>query len=334
MRFYVNANALTMASGDELEMLTGYSDASLPQLRVLLRRSGTVNQLRLAARRDDGTFMETPAGSEVTLPQEWHSIEIDWKASTSPSSNDGALALWLDGTRRNGLTAIDNDQGQVGAVRWGAVDGVDAGTSGSFRLDEFDSRRDTYIGSLSVFSDVPLSHPLWRFVHSLYNAGVTGGCSATAFCPDLRSPATRCRSSCCSRRKAASTCPPPAPPTLHRHPITSPYCRWIKELVARGITGGCSGGNFCPGLPVTRAQMAVFLLVTKEGSSYQPPACTTAPFTDVPTTSVYCRWVKELVARGITSGCGGGNYCPETSVTRGTMAVFLATTFSLVVPVP
>jgi hypothetical protein len=104
--------------------------------------------------------------------------------------------------------------------------------------------------------------------------------------------------------------------------------------VARGITGGCGGGNYCPTAPVTREVMSAFLLVTKEGPTYVPPACTTPPFNDVPVTSPFCRWIKELVNRGITSGCGGGNFCPSGAVTRGSMAVFLATTFSLTVPQP
>ena len=337
VRFYVNANALTMANADEFEMLTGYTDASVPQLRVLLRRSGTLNQLRLAARRDDGTFVETAGGSEVTLPREWHSIEIDWKASTAAAANDGFFSVWLDGAVRTaaGLTGIDNDQGQVGAVRWGAVDAVDAGTAGSFLLDEFDSRRDSYIGSLAVFQDVPLSHPLWKYVQSLYNNGVTSGCSDVSYCPD--SSVTRDQMSVFLLRSKEGTAFTPAACTTAPFtdvPTSSPYCRWIRELVARSVTGGCDATRYCPTAPVTRAQMAVFLLVTREGAGYQPPACTTAPFNDVPAGDPFCKWIKELVARGITAGCGNGNYCPTASVTRGSMAVFLATTFSLVVPLP
>jgi hypothetical protein len=36
-----------------------------------------------------------------------------------------------------------------------------------------------------------------------------------------------------------------------------------------------------------------------------------------------------LADRGVTSGCGGGAYCPGAIVTRGQMAVFLSGTFSL-----
>jgi len=37
-------------------------------------------------------------------------------------------------------------------------------------------------------------------------------------------------------------------------------CRIIEDFAVQGITGGCGGGNFCPFNPVTRAQMAVFLV--------------------------------------------------------------------------
>jgi hypothetical protein len=38
------------------------------------------------------------------------------------------------------------------------------------------------------------------------------------------------------------------------------FCGFIERLEDDGITGGCGGGNFCPNNPVTRAQMAVFLV--------------------------------------------------------------------------
>jgi hypothetical protein len=75
--------------------------------------------------------------------------------------------------------------------------------------------------------------------------------------------------------------------------------------------------------------MAVFLLRTKEGSAYLPPACVTPTFLDVPCSLSIARWVDELAARGITAGCGGGNFCPDVPVTRGQMAVFLSVTFAL-----
>jgi hypothetical protein len=43
-------------------------------------------------------------------------------------------------------------------------------------------------------------------------------------------------------------------------PASSPFCPFIEELSRRGVTGGCAPGLFCPGDPVTRQQMAVFLV--------------------------------------------------------------------------
>jgi hypothetical protein len=105
---------------------------------------------------------------------------------------------------------------------------------------------------------------------------------------------------------------------------------WIKQLAADGITGGCGTGIYCPEAPVTRAQMAVFLLKAKYGPSYTPPAVgSSTGFTDVNSTHWAAAWIKQLAAEGITGGCGTGTYCPEASVTRAQMAVFLVRTFHL-----
>ena len=87
---------------------------------------------------------------------------------------------------------------------------------------------------------------------------------------------------------------------------------------------------YCPLAPVTRQQMAVFLLKAEHGSGYTPPACSSNPFPDVPCPSTYANWIKQLVVESITGGCAGGNYCPTSPVTRAQMAVFLTKTFNLV----
>jgi hypothetical protein len=102
------------------------------------------------------------------------------------------------------------------------------------------------------------------------------------------------------------------------------FYKFVENLFHNGVTGGCSGGNYCPTNPVTRAQMAVFLLKGEHGGSYLPPACSSTLFTDVPCPGGgFVDWINQLSTEGITGGCGGGNYCPGNTVTRGQMAVFL-----------
>jgi len=59
------------------------------------------------------------------------------------------------------------------------------------------------------------------------------------------------------------------------------------------------------------------------------PAPLAASFSDVPTSHAFFQEIEALAASGITSGCGGGNYCPDNPLTRGQMAVFLARALGL-----
>jgi hypothetical protein len=51
----------------------------------------------------------------------------------------------------------------------------------------------------------------------------------------------------------------PATATFNDVPTSDPAFQFIEALAASGVTGGCSGGNYCPDNFVTRRQMAVFL---------------------------------------------------------------------------
>jgi hypothetical protein len=109
-------------------------------------------------------------------------------------------------------------------------------------------------------------------------------------------------------------------------PRGSPFYRYVETLLHHGITGGCAANAYCPAASATREQMAVFVLVGKEGAGYVPPACGTPAFGDMPASSPFCPWVEEVARRGAASGCGGGRFCPAVPITREQMAVLVLRT--------
>ncbi len=178
------------------------------------------------------------------------------------------------------------------------------------------------------FADVPTSHPFYRFIETILHNGVTGGCGGSSYCPDGQTRRDQMAVFVLKAEEGAAYVPPGCTGVFADVPCPGPFTDWIEELADRGVVAGCGGGNYCPDSPVLRQQMAVFLLKTHLGAGYAPPVCT-GTFADVPCPSQFADWVEDLYNRGITGGCGSGNYCPTAVTTRGQMAVFLQKTFEL-----
>ncbi len=187
----------------------------------------------------------------------------------------------------------------------------------------------------TTFLDVPLDHFAYSYIQAVFDAGVTGGCGTRIYCPDAAATRAQMAVFLLKASEGSAYVPPPCTGAFFADvPCTGGiFDPWIEDLAGRGITSGCGGGNYCPGNAVTRAQMSVFLLKTSQGALYAPPDCTGAVFSDVPCSGgPFDSWIEDLAGRGITGGCGGGNYCPANPVTRAQMAVFLTKTFGLPLP--
>jgi hypothetical protein len=79
------------------------------------------------------------------IPNAWSAVEIQYQAF----ANSGSLTLWLDDVQKQSLTFIDNDTRAITDVRLGAQ-GIETGTRGTLYFDDFESRRFSYIGTLTV----------------------------------------------------------------------------------------------------------------------------------------------------------------------------------------
>jgi hypothetical protein len=181
------------------------------------------------------------------------------------------------------------------------------------------------------FPDVPDTSIFYPFIENLFHNGVTGGCAGGGYCPGNNVTRAQMAVFLLKARYGAVFLPPPATGTTFPDvPASNPFARWIEELAREGVTGGCGGGLYCPDNPVTRQQMAVFLLKTRFGSTYVPPTCA-GDFDDVPCPSQFADWIEDLAGQSITGGCQVNPplYCPLNSVLRQQMAAFLVKTFTL-----
>ena len=56
---------------------------------------------------------------------------------------------------------------------------------------------------------------------------------------------------------------------------------------------------------------------------FTPPVCSAGGemFADVPASDPFCRWIEQFARDGGSSGCGAGNFCPDSPVTRRQIAL-------------
>ena len=136
-RFYFNPNSISMATGDNITLFQGLDVGGAIVLSIQFNRSSTAFQVR-ARSYDSGlaNFVNTPY---FTISNAMHTLEVDW-------GNDGHLTFWIDGMQQANLTGINNSIYRIETVRLGAPTMSVTGTSGSYYIDAFESRRFTYIG--------------------------------------------------------------------------------------------------------------------------------------------------------------------------------------------
>ena len=100
----------------------------------------------------------------------------------------------------------------------------------------------------------------------------------------------------------------------------------VRALAYNSISLGCASNplRFCPNGDVGRDEMAVFLERVMRGINY-PFSPTGSLFSDVPMSHWAVGPIEPLYADGVTLGCGASplRYCPDASVTRAEMAIFL-----------
>lgn len=103
-----------------------------------------------------------------------------------------------------------------------------------------------------------------------------------------------------------------------------PDTSWVKPyaeaLYEAGVTSGCEDDPllFCPDCVLDRGSLAVLVA---RGLGLDPVTPTT--FADVDADDWRAPYIEALYQAGITSGCGGGDFCPDRVATRWEAAAFV-----------
>ena len=108
------------------------------------------------------------------------------------------------------------------------------------------------------------------------------------------------------------------------------YYEYVDYLAREDIFEGtnCEEG-FCPGQPLLRWQMAVWMIRALETEN--PSSRNESRFEDVENGDWWLRYVERMADLEITVGCSSNppNFCPHEPVTRSQMASFLSRAFDL-----
>jgi hypothetical protein len=174
------------------------------------------------------------------------------------------------------------------------------------------------------FDDVPPGHWAESYISELACAGITSGCGGSNYCPgnlvDRAQMAAFIIRAVYGESFDYSGTP-------HFSDVSSGHWafKYIQKMYEEGITNGCGSNNYCPTGTVSRAQMATFIIRALYGEDF---TCGSTPyFSDVPAGHWSFDYVQRLYEDTITTGCGGSNFCPTSTVTRAQMSAFLARAF-------
>ena len=107
------------------------------------------------------------------------------------------------------------------------------------------------------------------------------------------------------------------------------YAVPVADLAGLGVLAGtgCEEG-FCPGEVIDRKTMAVWVVRVLDGRD--PPPVPVSRFDDVDADGFFAPFIERMAELEVTTGCGDGSgFCPDGSVTRAVMAVFISRAYDL-----
>lgn len=240
-------------------------------------------------------------------------------------AHDTTAASW----RGEVVLAVDGSTKAAVPVQLGTMVPVDLDVTGALRLRvtmrctasctlEGQPAHNLRVVRPVSFTDVPVTSPFWADIRWLSERGITDGYSDGTFRPG-QSVQRQAVMAFLHRMQGQ-------PPGNYPHPGFSdvppdhPFAGAIAWAVASGVTTGYPDGTFRGGAPVQRQAVVAWLARLAGGPL---PACTSAPFVDVPPGHPFCAHIAWAKAKGITAGNADGTFRGGDAISRQAMARFL-----------
>ncbi|MEP6715213.1 MAG: S-layer homology domain-containing protein, partial [Terriglobia bacterium] len=191
------------------------------------------------------------------------------------------------------------------------------------------------------FTDVPSTDPNFKYVQKMRDLGITGGCSATTYCPDAN--VTRDQMAVfIVRARLGATATFTFNPTPYFVDVPADYqppvfFKSIQKLKEIGITGGCAQNgsltSYCPASFVTRGQMAIFLVRAGFNALFTantPLLSSVSPNSGMPGSSV------QVTVTGVSTNfvAGTTTIAAANGVTAGAATVTDATHLNVTLTIP
>jgi sugar lactone lactonase YvrE len=306
---------------------TGLSANSTYHWKIVARNS--------LATASSSTFAFSTYNSSCTFAVSPTAVPITYTGgSSSVSVTAGSGCAWTASSNASWLTVTSASGTGNGMISFTAT--ANAGTAQlatisfantSFKVMEGGSP------SAPIFNDVASSDPYFDYVSLMSNYGITVGCqtSPPLYCPSQ--PVTRAEMAVFIVRgvNLATGASLTYPTTAYFQDVPSSgvpdseYFPYVQRLAQLAITVGCQTSPvalFCPDESIPQAQMAVFVIrawmLSNNITTLTYP--TTPYFTDVPATDEYFPYIQKMAQLVFWMGCGGGQYCENSAVTRDQMA--------------
>ena len=230
-------------------------------------------------------------------------------------TNDGDVVLHKTGS------------GEEAEVRWAGNGRLEPGLYW-YVFTSPDRERAT--GTFDV-ERAPFDPPFWDDDYSVHEPGIadlaehgiTKGCADGRFCPS--SDVTRGQMASFFARTLSHMGRSPGSSTVDYFDDDNGNVHEsaINALARIGVTSGCQEAQFCPTAPMTRNQIAAWLVT---GFELEPSG--TDHFDD-DDGSAYEEAINALADHGLTTGCAPDRYCGGDTTSRAQMATFLARAIGL-----